>query len=402
MLFLVGILRYTETETSLATPHRLAMIHARLREFARRTTAANPSGIIATATERTVLARAGVTDPTAQKYAVWRRSVLWIALVPCTLAAVLGLINVITLDTEDREFLSHFGVVLLYVQALALFALPVAAVLAACCYDRLVASTRIVLIGGIISLTVPLLVAIVPGDWIIHLENDPDSSREVLEVQRSVIGMVLGVQFYLILMPSVLSLLPAVSRACVRIKTFLPESLAPGWGLVASVPLFVLLTIAAFVLLYHLAGNLLLIFGLVFWVGAPLLYLTRYRLLTRPVTNPADLDALAKTQRLVMAVILVGIGLLIIYLFTARFLGKSVIGLDSEGSLIRPWELELHKKWIEFIGRSLFLTVLFADVLMHMALSVWREENAFTNTPAARVYDERMAGLASALQNRTP
>ena len=54
-----------------------------------------------------------------------------------------------------------------------------------------------------------------------------------------------------------------------------------------SIPLCVLLTLATFVLLYHMAGNALLIVGLLLWVGAPLLYLTKFNLLTRPISTPA-------------------------------------------------------------------------------------------------------------------
>ena len=69
-----------------------------------------------------------------------------------------------------------------------------------------------------------------------------------------------------------------------------PQSLVPGWGLIASVPLFVLLTLATFVLLYHIAGNMLLVLGLLLWIGVPLLYLTQFRMLTRPVTDKRELD----------------------------------------------------------------------------------------------------------------
>ena len=49
------------------------------------------------------------------------------------------------------------------------------------------------------------------------------------EANRTAVGVLLGINFYLILTPMVLSLLPSVSRGCIRLKTFIPESLFPAF-----------------------------------------------------------------------------------------------------------------------------------------------------------------------------
>ncbi|QJW96841.1 DUF4339 domain-containing protein [Frigoriglobus tundricola] len=366
----------------------------------RRATNPDRSRIAPVPDEESALGRAGVMDPTARKFAVWRRSVLFVAAVPCAFAALFGLVDMIGMNKEEREPFSTFGLLLLYLQAFALFSLPAAAVLGALSYDRLAASARWVLVGGLVSFGVPLAVAFVPGDWLIDLKMTSSTTVQEAEAARGAVGAVLGVQFYLLLMPAVLSLLPAVSRACVLMKLLLPESLVPGWGLVTSIPLCALLTLSTFVMLYHLAGNALLITGLLLWVGAPLLYLTRFDLLTRPITAPADREALVRTAFGVFGLIALGMALLIVYLFTAKFLGKTLVGFDSATSIIRPWKLELHRKWIEYVGRSLFLSVFFADLLLRIALSVWREERAFSGTAPAAAFDHTMSGLGSAVLPR--
>jgi hypothetical protein len=337
---------------------------------------------------------------TARKFAVWRRSVLFVAAVPCAFAALFGLIDVVAMDKKEREPFSAFGMFLLYVQALALFSLPVAAVMGALVYDRLATSCKWVLIGGLVSFAVPLVVAFVPGDWLIELKTTSSTTVQEMETAKSTIGVILGIQFYLMLMPAVLSLLPAVSRACVRLKLFLPESLVPGWGLVTSIPLCVLLTLATFVLLYHIAGNALLILGLLLWVGAPLLYLSKFNLLTRPVHSPADLATLVRTSFAVFGLVLLGVLLLVVYLFTAKVAGRTLVGFDEHTSAIRPWDLGVHRKWIEYVGRSLFLSVFFADIVLRVALSVWREERAFAGTAPAAGFDRTMSGLGSAVLPR--
>jgi hypothetical protein len=320
--------------------------------------------------------------------------------VPTAFAALFGFINLLAMDKDESEALSGFGLFVLYVEALALFALPTCAVLAANAYDRLAASSRLVVLGAAITIGVPIAFAFIPAHLLLDLKLDKSATAEQVETARSGVGFVFGVYFYVLLLPTVLSLLPAASRACVRMKSFLPQSLVPGWGLVATVPLFVLLTLATFVLLYQFVGNFLLVLGLLLWIGAPLMYLTKFRLLTRPVTDRRDMDALAKTQFLVLGMITAGVILLIIYLFTAKLGQVSLVGTDKDKSLVRPWSLEIHKKWIEYVGRSLFLTVLFADLLLRMALSVWREEKAFAGSDGAAKFDDTMSGLSGAIEGR--
>jgi hypothetical protein len=367
-------------------------IVALAKEFLKRTTAANPSLIAPTPAEDDKLAQAGY-DAVARKFAVWRRAVLWVSVVPTAFAALFGLINVLNMEKEQKEMFSGFGLTLLFVQALSVFALPLTAVFAALAFDQLSKSARLVLIGAAVSLGMPLLIAFVPADMFMEIREDPRQTVLAAQQQRRALGIGLGIYFYIVLVPLVLSLLPAVSRGCVRVKGFLPESLVPGWGLVASIPLFVLLTLTTFVVVYHVAGNALLFIGLLLWIGAPLLYLTKYKLLTRPITETPDMEALAKTQLMVLGAMAVGVFLLIVYLFTAK-----IVGTDKDKSMMRPWDLRLHNIWIEYLGRSLFLTVLFADLLVRMSVMVWREERAFAGTPPSEAFDRTMSGLGSAVE----
>jgi hypothetical protein len=368
--------------------------------FLLRASTTDPGRVKPEPAEDAALTRSGVMDATSRKLATWRRSMLFVAAVPCAFAALFGLIDVIAMEKADKEFYSVFGLFLFYVRALAVFALPVAAVLAALSYDQLSKSVGWVLVGGLIAFVAPIAIAFVPTEWLIETKTDGRETVATAELRRVGNGMRVGVEFYLLLVPTVFSLLPAVSRACIRLKLLLPESLVPGWGLVASTPLFVLLTLSTFVLLYHIAGNALLLLGLVCWVGAPLLYLLKFSLLTRPVTEPADRDALSKLSFVVLGTMLLGIMFLLIFLFTAKVGSVTILGFDEEKSAVRPWSLDLHKLWIEYLGRSLFLTVFFADLLLKVSLSVWREERAFAGSAQSSGFDRTMTGLTSAVLPR--
>jgi hypothetical protein len=366
--------------------------------FLQRTVAANPATIAPTPEEQTRLTQAGY-DETARRYLVWRRAVLWVAVVPTAFAAFFRLITLLDMEKEEKALLSPFGTLLLFLQAFSLCALPIAAAFGALSYDRLAKSARTVLIGGLISLGVPLLIAFLPASWFFDMKTTSETTVGEVEGQRMLFGIFLGVQFYLLLMPMVLSLLPAISRGCVRIKGFLPESLVPGWGLVASVPVFVLLTLATFIVVYHVASNILLLIGLLLWIGAPLIYLTNFRLLTRPVIDSKDLAALAKTQIYVLATLGMAILLIVIYMFSAKFGGKTLLG-TSKDAVWRIWSLDIQKTWIEYVGRSLFLTVMFADLLVRIAVLVWREERAFVGSAAAANYDHTMSALGEVIETK--
>jgi hypothetical protein len=370
--------------------------------FFRRALNPDPAQIAPIPDEETKLTRAGVMESTARKLAVWRRSMLFVAAVPSAFAAVFSLIDLISMDKSQTEIFSAFGMFLQYIQAFSLFALPLAAVFGALAYDRLNVSTNWVLIGGLVSFVVPLGSAFVPSDWLIEIKTTSTMTVRDLENEKAGLRFGLGILFYMMIVPAVLSLLPAVSRACVRMKMFLPESLVPGWGLVVSAPLCVLLTLATFVLLYHIAGNVLLLLGLLLWIGAPLGFFARFSLFTRPVSSPADQAAIVRTAYAVFAMVVLGVVLLVIFLFTAKipFVGKTLVGFDESTSALRPWSLEIHKRIIEYIGRSLFLSVFFGDLLLLIALSVWREERAFAGSADAAGFDKTMSGLSSAVLPR--
>ena len=79
------------------------------REFVLRAVNANPAGIAPSPAEEERLAAAGVTDPLARRYAVWRRAVLWVSVVPTAFAAVFGLNYISTVPPTTTLTANIFG-----------------------------------------------------------------------------------------------------------------------------------------------------------------------------------------------------------------------------------------------------------------------------------------------------
>lgn len=105
------------------------------------------------------------------------------------------------------------------------------------------------------------------------------------------------------------------------------------------------------------------------------------------------------------------------YLLTKTVFDLHIVGIDKKTSLLWLWQnipaddqahpdLLKHATsliWIgdltsyqlatEYLSRSLFVTLVFADLLMRMNLSVWRNEKRFGETTAAQEYDATMCAM---------
>jgi hypothetical protein len=115
--------------------------------------------------------------------------------------------------------------------------------------------------------------------------------------------------------------------------------------------------------------------------------------------------------------ILLALVLLVTYVLTKQVFGLSLVGWDAQTSLVWLWQnyereglsigqiigrakavfwlgdLDLFQLVLEYASRSLFMTVVFADLLVRMNLSVWRHEQLFSKTEAAADYGRNMADM---------
>ncbi|MEJ5275651.1 MAG: DUF4339 domain-containing protein [Thermogemmata sp.] len=355
----------------------------------------HPESMVPQAQEQAQLAQAGLQGRPAA-YALWRQAALWIASSFAGLAAVLQLLHLIN-NKEGREHLTTFGVAVQFLIPLATLILAVTAASAAYLFHQYRQSFRHVAWGGGLALGIPLILVFSPAEWLIAIPQTPQTTVAEVQAQRMVLNLVLGLQFYMTIMPLVLSLLPALSRGCWRIKMFYPAATVPGWGMVASIPLFVLLTWATLVLIYHAIGNALLLVSLILWIGAPIVYLLKYRFLVQPLAYREEVEQLIRLQRLVLTLTLAGVVLLIIYLFTAKMGEQHLLGFDERHSLVQVWNMQIHAMWMEYVGRLLFFGVLFADLVLQVQHSHWYQERLFRLRPDARDFDLQMLALAPLL-----
>lgn len=338
--------------------------------------------------EEATLLSLGVDDPAARSYLAWRRSVLTIITLASGITSIIGILSGLAADTAS---LTELGKGLEMVRALALVIMPVTAWKAARAWTRHKRSRRWLVWGWTLSFLAPLLTALVPAAWQVTLGPEGEASQMAVVLQ--LIG---AIGNYVTLMPTVLALIPGIMRACLRVKVLLPQSMLPGWFLVAASPLWVFLFLVVFAIFSQVTSDALLIVGVAAIAGGPVLYLFHVGLFTRPVAADDDLRRLLAVQKRVRLVLTGGVACVIVWLFSGTVFGKHVVGVEVESSLMRPWSFEMFKLPLEFASHSLFTMALVADLIMAMNLAIWVHTKGFLASPEAKDYDRTMSEIDEA------
>jgi hypothetical protein len=344
------------------------------------------------------------------RFLAWRRNLLVLVLLCTALTAALDTATrlvegpqpsftlLLRLDPEGAPVeQTWFGDLADLVWLLSFYAMPASALLAVVFWARPRASRSILLAGWIASFVVPVAIALTPWGWW-NVEPPPPATpqaRLARQYERIAAGLAWGYYYVAVLSPAVLSLVPAVLRACIRVKSLLPEAALPGWLLVAAAPFNGLLVLVTFVALAQVAPSPLLLAGMLLWLAAPLVYLARAGAYIRPLSTAVELKGLGRVQALAWLLALGSAACLIVYAATREAFGLRLVGLEAKSSLLRPWHVVRYV--LDFTGRALFMTVLGADLLLAATLAAWRHERVFRATPAAEAHDRRMEELQKAL-----
>lgn len=379
--------------------------------------------------ERERLERGGVVDATVQRYLVWRRSIFLVVilltlasagLATCNEAGVFDPVEPVASAVEESEeeeedaggnpLVEQAGQVLAaavapveeepkatgfskfadWVHLVALYSVPASALGALVFWTRVRVSHHILLAGWAIGSLAPMLIALCPWSWWGY-DMTPDPDATDIEKLRDAAESAKDAAEYLItLMPIVVSMLPGMQRACMRLKTLLPESVLPGWFIVSSAPLHCLMFMVLFVVANQVADNPLFLGGMVCILAAPLTYLVRADVLTRPLVTEADHRSLARVRMTMTGLSVLGGAMLVTFAMTQSVFDMHLVGRDDNAML---YPTDIPVLLLEGFGRSLFITVLGADLFLRMNLSVWRHGKALAGTEVERGYDGVLGSL---------
>jgi hypothetical protein len=337
-------------------------------------------------------------------------------MIPALLAAVLSTIDLLS---GRHEGLTRIGKILTFANTIVIWALPITTILTLRYWLSFRLSQRILILGWFITFIPPFLIALVPTNlWFetgnLHI-HEPHLQREA-----AVIDILNALHVTFTLLPTALAILPGLVRACLRVKTLLPAAILPGWFLVITTPFYFLLALVVLVALNNMAGSPWLVLGMMFTLSSSMIYVARGNLFVRPLSSD-ETSAINQTHRLSRLAALIGAALLLVYLFTKQIFGLHLVGLDSQKSMVWLWEnrhqmglvpgealtqaqsifwageISLFQVVVQYCGRSLFMTAVFADALVRMTLVAWSQARRFQQTPAAAEYDWTMVELQHAL-----
>ena len=360
---------------------------------AKRALVKHARNIVVSPPERESLERSGIQIPAVQRHFAWRRSQLWLIVVPTAFSAVMG---TITNLAEDYSEMSGFGVFMVVLYTLTLWAIPASAFLAAWWWDRPRRSGHVLLGAFLFAYGFILLVGLLPGHWLIKIEEtDPNAVAQA----KAIVGAAWGGFMMLWLLPAILSMLPGAIRACVRIKVLFPESIVSGWLLVTLTPVYALILFTLFIFINQLAGSFMLIFGAAFVAAAPLAYIHETRSFIRPLWREEEIKEVEKAQWTYQAILAMGLFWVVLWVLLGQVLGKRIIAWGSADGWVGFWEFVWRALnfAVDYLGRSLFITVIAIDWFLLINLSVWRHMREFEKQEAAKAYEGAIEELGRVL-----
>ena len=407
----------------------------------RRAFTVNPQSVPLSARENQVLETAGIQEPVLRSYLVWRRSLMLFVVGSTLLSAGLATYrdfaepegrsplletlaerlseqtSTVTLpkielriptaepaseddetaadtkgEDEAEEPQTAFGQFTDFVQLLSLYALPVAALAAVLVWTRLRLSFGIMVAAFAFAFLTPLVIALCPWSWWGYEEPALSPQAQPLEfVESKLEGMFEAAAYLVTLLPTVLSLVPGVQRACVRVKMLMPQAMLPGWFLVVASPFYALFLLVVFVAVHQVDSHPLFFSGMLLFLLAPLVYAVRADLFTRPISTAEDERRIRSVQRVVGAMTGLAGALLTTYLATREVGGIRLLGFDPRTAVLVP--LDVVEFALEVLSRSMFMTALGADLFLQMNLSAWRNTRDFAGSPESARYDRLMDEL---------
>ncbi len=295
-------------------------------------------------------------------------------------------------DEEPEEPQTTFAHFADFVHLIALYALPAAALAVAILWTKFKTTFRIMVAGFAFSFLVPLLIALCPWSWWGYVEPVASAQQKPMQnLERLTDGLMEGLAYLVTLLPTVISLVPGVQKACLRVKSLLPQSMLPGWFLVAASPFYALFLLVVFVAINQVASDPLFFCGMLLFLSAPLVYAIRADVYTSPLVTEDDMRRIRGVQRVIGLMTVSAAGLLVAYVTTQDLMGIRLFGTNPKTALMQP--IDLVEFFLETIGRSMFMTVLGADVFMRMNLAAWQNNRDFQGTEAAADYDKIMSEM---------
>jgi hypothetical protein len=355
-----------------------------IKSFARRIYRGNFLVERATAEERDALRLAPrpVTALLAQDYMVWRRAVMWGAVVFLGIHTIFELINWIDVLASDPETAEEEAVMevaggTLKTLLTLLFLISPAAtalmVMGALHWTDVKRSRHWARLAWMVMVLTPMALALVPWRSMVS-EGDRFANVDAIR------NVVAGYAFIFLLMkiaPLIIGISSGIVRSSLILRTLLPESPVPGWIVVLFAPLYCVLFICLLVGVVQFQGGFLILFGMGALLASQLLYLRHVVALTTPCDNKELERTVLPVRNQAVIAALIG-GALII----AAFLEMKDVDF-----------LDILRIASTFGAGFLTIMVVGTDLALALIQVGYRQGQAFHGSALSKVLEEKVTQL---------
>lgn len=367
--------------------------------FARRILVSNFTSEHASPQERQQLeaAEIPVRSPVAQNYAAWRRAMLWFSGIGLGLAAIIQFFGALGEMFGSRVpgalRLLSFGMVASQIAAAALV------LLSAIRWTRLRYSRKRARWGWFCGFFGPLLLFLIPlaaisenRDWLgyFNAQQDPANAMSAADIDQlansaqfaSGMSQVMLITFaafgVIILVPRIFGLFPGIIRACLTMRTLVPEADLPGYVAAIIAPLYGILLLVIMSFAAQLQSGPLFI-GLLAMLATPILVLKNARDLSRPM-DAEEMNKHLKSLRTKTS-ISTSIGILFVLVAMGPY-----------------WKhIEWHSVFSilgQLVGNIFLLTIVGADFLLGLMKLSFDQDEAISGSPLYTNMQQRYADLS--------
>jgi hypothetical protein len=316
-----------------------------------------------------------IAETDVQRFLVWRRSCLFVAVV-CLSARVLD-----TLFTKASAWFSadgfggfwNAGVISLFI-FLEVFVEAFACVLLwiACLQWASIGTSRSAArVSWLLFTLFPIVLLVLPRGYLLSFESG---------AERAVLNGILLVGAVTILIPWAMSFFPGIIRACLTLKSLMPEAAGPGWMLMCVAPLYAVVFVAAGLALLQMELTQTIAAGVLLIATSSLVYIVYGTKLVRPLGREEAAVVIQRAKK--ASLVLLGAGLTLI-LWNLRGLVDDMSPLKVLLVCARLW------------GAILLLNVVAVDLALVLQSAAYEHSKRFQESPLRRVLDARLAAFAA-------
>ncbi len=245
-------------------------------------------------------ARPAVTDEDQQAFLAWRRSVLFMAALIMIPVALVHAAQVADQSgPEGWKALNSLAVIVEIAFTVFLW-------IQVPRWTKWKKQSRALSWAWLLYFLTPFLIFLYPVASSMNYDDYGPAGSQARQMAQFTAGLAIGAQAMISLAPKIISLLQGMIRASIATKTLFPGSSAPGWLMVISAPLYMIIFYVFVLLPYHFTDSGLVAVGMLLILGAKSTLVRAGLHLTRPMRDEEARNSTSKALTLWFSMLALG------------------------------------------------------------------------------------------------